>query len=201
VIQARVTEAGAMQGDASIHSSDYARLTRLQAWEGSKEKFREHYLTSYQTGLHVDSLVVDNIDNDSLDLEQQFHFTIPPTESGDYKLVNLNLFSGIAKNPFISDIRFTNIDYGCLQLQTVIEHIELPSTLKVDGLPKNIRMIMPDTSISLSRMITLKDNTLSVRFSIETKRSVFTADEYDYVRNFYKKMAEIMNEQIVLKKE
>lgn len=201
IIQAKVTEAGAMQGDASIESSDYARLTRLRAWEQSREQFREHYLTSYQTGLHVDSLVVNNIDNDSMDLEQKFHFTVPPTESGDYKLVNLNLFSGIAKNPFISDIRFTNIDYGCLQFQTVIEQIELPSTLKVDGLPKNIRMIMPDTSIILSRMIILKDNILSVRFSIETKRSVFTADEYDYVRNFYKKMAEIMNEQIVLKKE
>jgi hypothetical protein len=66
--------------------------------------------------------------------------------------------------------------------------------------PKNVRMIMPDTSISLSRMIAIKDNTLSVRFLITTQRSVFTADEYDYVRNFYKKMAEIMNEQIVLKK-
>jgi hypothetical protein len=201
VVHGRVDESGAMFGEASIESSEYARLNRLRAWERNKEQFREKYITSYQTGLRIDSLVMKNIDNDSLELQQQFNFTVPPTASGDYKLVNVNLFTGIPKNPFISDIRFTNIDYGCLQQYTVVEEIELPSTLKVESVPKNVRMIMPDTSISLSRMIAIKDNTLSVRFLITTQRSVFTADEYDYVRNFYKKMAEIMNEQIVLKKE
>jgi len=201
VVHGRVDESGAMKGEASIESNEYARLSRLRLWEHSKEQFREKYITSYQTGLRIDSLVMKNVDNDSLGLVQLFNFTIPPTASGDYKLINVNLFSGIPKNPFISDIRFTNIDYGCLQQYTVVEEIELPSTLKVESLPKNVRMIMPDTSISLSRMLSVKDNTLSVRFVISTQRSVFTADEYDYVRNFYKKMAEIMNEQIVLKKE
>jgi hypothetical protein len=46
----------------------------------------------------------------------------------------------------------------------------------------------------------LKDNRLSVKYEIITTRSVFTADDYEYVKNFYKKMAEIMNEQIVLRK-
>ena len=201
IIQARVDESGAMKGAASIESNEYARLNRLRLWEHNREQFRERYITSYQTGLRIDSLVMKNADNDSMGLTQQFNFTIPPTASGDYKLVNVNLFSGIPKNPFISAIRFTNIDYGCLQQYTVVEEIDLPSTLKVESLPKNVRMIMPDTSISLSRMLSLKDNVLSVRFVISTQRSVFTADEYDYVRNFYKKMAEIMNEQIVLKKE
>ena len=76
----------------------------------------------------------------------------------------------------------------------------MPSSLKLETVPKNIRLIMPDTSIALSRYVQVKDNILSVKFAITTARSVFTADEYDYVKSFYKKMAEIMNEQIVLKK-
>jgi hypothetical protein len=59
---------------------------------------------------------------------------------------------------------------------------------------------MPDTSIALTRIVQVQDNRLFVKFHIVTSRSVFTADEYEYVRSFYKKMAEIMNEQIVLKK-
>ncbi|WP_205511453.1 DUF3857 domain-containing protein [Longitalea arenae] len=199
-INARIDENGALTGEADIQSNEYARLTRMRAWERDKERFRENYFTRYQAGMKMDSLVMQNLDNDSLPLQQQFHFSIPPTVSGDYRLINLNLFTGIAKNPFISDIRFTNIDYGCLQTHVVTEAISLPQALKIENLPKNIRMIMPDTSISFSRYLELKNDLLLVRYEIATTRSVFTADEYEYVKNFYKKMAELMNEQIVLKK-
>jgi hypothetical protein len=199
-IHARIDDNGGMTGEAIIESNEYARLTRMRAWEQDKERFRENYYVTYQDGLKMDSLVLHNIENDSMPLEQQFHFTIPPSVSGDYKLINLNLFSGIAKNPFISNIRFTNIDYGCLQSHTVVENIELPPSLKIESLPKNIRMIMPDTSISLTRMLEVKDNVINVRYGITTTRSVFTAEEYDDIREFYKRMADIMNEQVVLRK-
>jgi uncharacterized protein DUF3857 len=198
-IHARIDDNGAMTGEATIESNEYARLTRMRAWERDKDRFRENYFTTYQDGLKMDSLVMHNLENDSLPLQQHFNFSIPATVSGDYKLINLNLFSGISKNPFISDIRFTNIDYGCLQSHTVIETIELPASLKIESLPKNIRMIMPDTSISLTRLLEVKDHVIMVRYYILTTRSVFTADEYDYIKDFYKKMAQIMNEQVVLR--
>lgn len=200
-IKAAIDENGVIQGRAYIESYDYARLNRLRAWQNNKDHFRDTYYTSYQAGLTIDSLEVNNLDNDSLPAVQKFSFYVPPVSSGDYKLINLNLFSGIPKNPFVRDIRFTNIDYGSLQSYTVVESIELPKTLKIDNQPKNIRLIMPDTSITLTRIVMVQDNILHVKYHILTTRSVFTADEYDYVRDFYKKMAEIMNEQIVLKKQ
>lgn len=200
-IRASIDENGIMQGRAYIESYDYARLNRLRAWEHDKDRFKDDYYTSYQPGLTIDSLELKNQDNDSLPAVQRFTFTIPPVASGDYKLINLNLFSGITKNPFISDIRFTNIDYGSLQSYTVAENIELPASMKIENQPRNIRLIMPDTSIALTRIVQVQDNILHVQYHIVTSRSVFTADEYEYVRSFYKKMAEIMNEQIVLKKQ
>ncbi|OQP40883.1 hypothetical protein A4H97_14840 [Niastella yeongjuensis] len=200
LIQARIDDNGAMTGKAIIQSDEYARLTRMRAWQNDKDRFKENYYTTYEAGLKVDSLEMHNLENDSLSLEQQFNFSLPPTVSGDYKLINLNLFSGIAKNPFISDIRFTNIDFGCLQSHCVTESIELPPSLKIETLPKNLRMIMPDTSITFSRLMDVKDNELRVKYEISTTRSVFAADEYEYVKDFYKRMAGIMNEQIVLRK-
>ncbi len=199
-IHARIDDNGAITGTALIQSDEYARLSRMRAWQRDKDRFKENYYMAYEAGLQVDSLQMHNLDNDSLALEQQFNFTIPPTTSGDYKLINLNLFTGIAKNPFISDIRFTNINFGCLQSHSVMEFIELPPTLKIETLPKNLRMIMPDTSITFSRLMEVKDNVLQVKYEISTTRPVFTPDEYEYVKAFYKKMAGIMNEQIVLRK-
>ena len=199
-IQARIDDNGAMTGKAFIQSNEYARLTRMRAWQRDKERFKENYFTTYEAGLKVDSLQLQNMDNDSMALEQQFNFSAPAIASGDYKLVNLNLFTGIPKNPFISDIRFTNIDFGCLQSYSVLENIDLPPSLKIETLPKNLRMIMPDTSITFMRYMEVKDNELRVKYDINFLRPVFTADEYEYVKEFYKKMASIMNEQIVLRK-
>lgn len=201
IIKATVDENGGIHGEANIQSSEYSRLNRLRAWHRDKEKFRENYFTTYQTGMTMDSLVMKNLDNDSMALEQAFHFTIPPAESGAYKLVNLNLFTGMKSNPFLADFRYSNIDYGCLQNHTVIQNIELPANLAIESQPKSIRMIMPDTSILFTRRITAENNKLFIQLSIQTKRSVFTADEYGYVRDFYKKMSEIMNEQLVLRRK
>jgi hypothetical protein len=82
----------------------------------------------------------------------------------------------------------------------VLENIDLPPSLKIETLPRNLRMIMPDTSITFMRYIEVKDNELHVKYDINFLRPVFTADEYEYVKEFYKKMASIMNEQIVLRK-
>jgi hypothetical protein len=200
-ISASVNDDGAIKGMAVIQSSQYARLNRVRAWERNKQSFREQYFTAYQTGMQMDSLEMVNLENDSLPLEQRFAFTVPANANGDYKLINMNFFSGIPKNPFISDIRFTNIDYGCLQNHTVVVTLELPPAFKVESMPRNVRMIMPDTSITFSRIFEVRDKILLARFNIETKSSVFTADDYPYVRDFYKKMADMMNEQVILKKE
>jgi hypothetical protein len=200
IVEAKINDNGAISGKANVLSSDYGRLNRLRSYRAGREKFTEQYFVS-QPGLQVDSLELVNLENDSLALEQHFNFRLAPVESGDYKLINLNLFSGVTKSPFISDVRFSNIDYGCKQQQTVLQQISLPAHLTIESMPRNIRMITPDTSIALSRSIDLdkRTNTLSVRLSVHTNRPVFTADEYGYVKEFYKKMVELMNEQLVLK--
>lgn len=62
-------------------------------------------------------------------------------------------------------------------------------------------MIMPDTSIVFSRMMTVTDNVVSVRIQLDIKKPVYSIDEYPYFQEFYKKLFEMINEQIVFKKK
>ena len=63
-------------------------------------------------------------------------------------IFHLNLFQGLEKNPFIADEGLTDIDFGYKQiLYPVVGKIYIPDGYQFDELPKNIRMIMPDTSI------------------------------------------------------
>lgn len=191
---------GSMKGKTTIYSYDYARNNRLRYYHQSKEKLQE-YLAKSQKDLHIDSITVKETETDSVPLQQDIDFTLAPNNSGDYKLVNLNLFTGYADNPFLSDIRFSNVDFGCSQSLELVEVISLPDDMQLDAIPKNLRLIMPDTSIALVRYVQVNGQVLTARYSLEINRPVFPADEYPLLKEFYKKMINFLNEQVVLKKK
>lgn len=200
---ASIDKDGLVNGHGMVLSYDYARINRVRSYRRDKNKFADEYLVRNVPGLQVDSLVINNLDTDSLPIDQQFHFTMPSTSAGDYHLLTLNLFSGFEKNPFISNNRFTNIDYGCSQYVVLNQQVVIPADWQPETLPRDIKLIMPDTSISITRVLNYnkEEKKLVARYTIQTNRSVFTADEYPYVKEFYKKMTDILNEQVVLKQK
>jgi len=62
-------------------------------------------------------------------------------------------------------------------------------------------MILPDTSISLTRMSSVMGNRLSVRLNLEFKKPFYTVAEYPDFKEFYKKLFDILNEQYVVRKK
>lgn len=200
-VMARVNTTGAMEGNASVYSYDYSRLQRCKDYNLRQKTYTEKYFTGPFTEMKLDSLQMENIDNDSLPLSQHFRFSLPANVSGDYTLINTNLFSGFEKNPFISDVRFSNVDYNCMQNHVISLNIAIPDNMEPEALPKNLRLIMPDTSVTFSREMARSEQLLSIRYKINLTHSIFTADEYPYLKEFYKKMIGILNEQIVLRKK
>lgn len=189
---------GNIRGEASVTSSDYGRINRTKAFKNDKEKFTKEYFTNSTAGLTVHSLVVANLESDSLPLMQEFKYTLPVSTTGDYKMINLNLFTGLEKNPFISDNRFSDINFGSRQNTVLIQQFEIPANYKLEAIPKNILLRMPDKSIIMSRMASLNNNILSVELSVKIERAVFAAYEYPMIQEFYKKMYSYLDEPLVL---
>ncbi len=193
---------GVIKGTVFASNFDYSRLSRASYYKKEgKNKFTEGYLMREGTDLAVDSLLVGNLEIDSLPLEQRYNFTVSTTANGDYRMVNLDLFFPFDKNPFLADIRFTNIDFGSPMNHVVTQQIKIPPDLKLESLPKALTLVMPDNSIKLSRTSSYDDktNTILIRQGLEIKRPVFTADEYPSVKEFFKKMTDLLNEPLILK--
>ncbi len=68
-----IDEQGKMEGQITISSFDYARLSRASTAKKGKEKFTEKYLT--EPGVAVEDLSFENLDSDSLPLVQKIKFT------------------------------------------------------------------------------------------------------------------------------
>jgi Domain of Unknown Function with PDB structure (DUF3857) len=198
---ATLSENGLLSGDAFVTSTGYAKNPRIKALKDGNDKYIQKYFTDVTTGIIIDDFVTKNADNDTLSLEQKFKFKYKINTSGDYAYFNTNLFTGLEENPFVAENRISDIDFGHNRRIALNTRVVLPDNYQVDELPKNIRMIMPDTSISFSRSYFQEENTVALRIVLEFNRPVFAAAEYPEFKDFYKKMFEMLSEQVVLKKK
>jgi Domain of Unknown Function with PDB structure (DUF3857) len=200
-IQADIDANGVMKGEAMVNSYDYAKNPRFKSWLQDKNGFKDNYFGKAFTAMKVDSLEVTNADNDAEPMEQKVKFSSKLNSSGGYSYFNINLFSGLETNPFTDDDRMTDVDFGYLQDYSIYGSFLIPDGYSFDELPKNMTMIMPDTSIIFTRHLQAEDNTLNTRISIQFKKTTYPAQYYPEFQEFYKKMLAKLNEQIVIKKK
>jgi hypothetical protein len=200
IFQAAINADGEMKGHATVTSQDYARLERLPEIKNG-EKFLEHFYSVKRNGFSVDSLKLKNQDSDSLPLVQDFDFHGLINASGGYSYFTTNLFSGMGSNPFISDTRFSDVFFGTNQTHQIIAQVKIPDGYTFEELPKNIRISLEDKSLVVTRMTASAGNIISTRMTLEFKRPFYTPEEYPDLKEFYKKMYALLDEQIVIKKK
>jgi len=71
----------------------------------------------------------------------------------------------------------------------------------MEGLPKNIKLITSDTGIVFKRQSTYSDGFLFVDMSLDFRKPYFTPENYPELREFYKKLVELLDEKYVYQKK
>lgn len=200
-INAQIDEAGQMKGNTTVTSHDYARLARLPTAKKGKDKFIEKYISGTNPGILIDDVTFKNLDSDSLPLIQDIKFTLPLSSSGEYTYFSANILSGLEKNPFVADNRFSDIFFGVNQSYTIHGNFTIPEGYDFEELPKNVKFIMPDTSITVIRMAQVVEKTLMTKIQIEFKSPVYPAADYPAFHEFYKQLFDLLNQQYVLRRK
>ncbi len=190
---------GKIGGEAVINCSDYARNMRMSTYK--KGKLKTMLEDNEGINIKVDSFKVKNEKDETLPFEQKINFSGSMQEGGGYFFLPCTVFTGMGKNLFIDESRVMDIDFNYPKSYTVSGSYILPDEFEVTGLPKNTKMIMPDTSIVLTRMVQNDNNIISFRFTIDFNAAGYSAESYPYVKEFFKKMYDIIDERIVLKKK
>ncbi|MET3978196.1 hypothetical protein ABIB62_000764 [Mucilaginibacter sp. UYP25] len=201
IINGTVKADGKIDGTAQINSFSYNRINTLTRYKDDGEKKYTDYLKENNNALSISSLKFENMDVDTLPLVQNINFNINLTGSDDnYIYFNPIVFNSLRSNPFLNEVRRTNIDFGYLNNYTVVATYKLPDHYKIDAMPKSVNMTMPDGSITFKRMLAEENGTLMVRYVISHKSTTYSKGNYADFYEFYKQMYEMLNEQIVLKK-
>jgi hypothetical protein len=200
-ITADIKPGGKMSGTAQIACESYNRVTSLKLYKDLGEKKYIDYLADDNNDLKISSLKMENMDNDTLPLIETANFDLNLSASDEnYIYFSPNIFTSFGTNPFLGETRYSNIDFSYRNNYIISGNYAIPAGYKVDILPKNTIMTSPDKSISFKRIAGLQDNTIQVHYVITRKRTLYPKKEYPMLHEFYKKMYELLNEQIVLKK-
>ena len=200
-INAEIKTGGKMAGNAHINSYSQNRIDAIKRYKTDGEKKYIEYLLDKDNSLGIGSLKFENMEVDSLPLLQVIDFNQELTGSDEnYIYFNSNLFTQFRQNPFLSDNRVTDIDFSYPASFALNGTFKIPAGYKTDALPKSATMTMPDNSISFKRIVSEEDGIIAMRYYISFKRSIYFKENYAEFHEFLKKMYEMLNEQVVLKK-
>lgn len=199
-VTAKMDPKGKVAGDAFVMFRDYARERFCVMVEPVADKTLTYY-TSANEGAKVTDLVLKNETVTNIPLEHVFKFEKAAEANGDYFIYNLNAFTGLEKNPFIAEERYADVFFGYGQKFSMRGSFEIPEGYIFEAPPKSMKMIMPDKSIEMSRIVQVEGQTAKYMIQIDVKKPYYSPQEYDIFYEFYKKMYDMLNEPLVVKKK
>jgi hypothetical protein len=200
-IQGQITPNGKVDGEAQFSSNSYSRHSAIESYKTDGEKKYIDYLRGGNNSLTVSGLKFENMEVDSLPLMQHIDFKTDLAGSDDnYIYFTPNMFTMLGNNPFLSDTRYSDIDFGYKKIYSISGMFKLPAGYTIDALPKNVTMTMPDNSITFKRILANQNGSLVVRYVLNYNKSIYFKEDYPEVHEFHKKMQEMLAEAIVLKK-
>jgi len=200
-IDAEIKPEGIIKGTSTISSYNYNKIKAIKSYESDG---KEKYINDLKEGnnnLKITSFEQENMIVDSLPLIQKVEFSLTldgPDEK--YIYFNPNLFTSLRNNPFESETRLSNIDMIYCNYYKISGNYKIPDGYKIEALPKVVTLVMPDNSIFFKRIIAEDNDYIKVNYIISFKKSTYSKLEYPELYEFYKKMYEMLNEQIVFKK-
>ncbi|HEX6847084.1 MAG TPA: DUF3857 domain-containing protein [Chitinophagaceae bacterium] len=198
IINGIMDTTGTITAEASVSSYEYARQLRLNEVKSDRRKFVSENFEKPYEGISVDSFMVTPPVHDSLPFEQVVRYHQQLNESGGFTFINANLFTGLSKNPFVSTVRFTNVNFGFPYFVTVEQTLKLPAGAKIE-LPEDKMVRSTDNKIEAVKQVKFENGELKVVLRFFQNITLVPPESYPALKNFYKEMVDMLNEPILVR--
>jgi hypothetical protein len=90
--------------------------------------------------------------------------------------------------------------FGYKNIEKFNLNIEIPEGYTVESLPKPFRISSEDKLMSFILNFSVSENKIQIVSQKEINSSIFAAEDYGMIKEFFQKMVVSQNEKIILKK-
>jgi hypothetical protein len=202
-IVATIDSEGKMKGSFQINSGGYDAYARRRAIKNhaNLEEYKETMQKAY-SNLEFDEMEIENPEDltENVTITSNFETTDGMQVAGDLMFFSPLIVEATKENPFKLEERKYPVDFTTPIQESLSFVYEIPEGYEVDFLPKN-------ANIRLGRFanytygIKYEDSKIEVSSFLNIRKPFYTADEYQYLKEFFDKIVEKQAEQIVLKQK
>lgn len=124
------------------------------------------------------------------------------TNGEDILYINPLLGEKVGDNPFKSAERNYPVEMPYTFNETFFATIQIPDGYELDEMPKGMRMKMNEEGDGqFEYLISRSGGTISMRVTMDMKRTFFVPEEYEMLREFFNRVVSKQSEQLVFKKK
>lgn len=196
-------EKSEIKGNVKVRKTDYSALIFREKNAGINEDFYVEKLENELNKLDISNYVVESKkDNFSNSISESFDFTSTNSYDliGNKVYIKPILFYMDMTNPFKQEKRQLPVYFGYPVHQIYNMFYDLPEGYTVESLPNPIKISTENNGTSYSMNMMTEENRLQVKVGIQINNPIFTAGEYDMLKEFFQKIIASQNEKIVLKR-
>jgi Domain of Unknown Function with PDB structure (DUF3857) len=195
---------GSLSGDINMTQKGYdAFSSKKKIATDSEDKFSQAFLKDLLTDGKLESQKFEgqnNLSDETLKGNFKIRTNAFVNKTDDKIYVSPLLCFGDKDNPFKTEERKYDIDYGATKEEMYQFTLTIPEGFKVEEMPKIMRMQISDGGIKYDYLLAEKENTITVNTKLLIKKTNFFPEQYKELKEFYTKMIAKMGEQIVLTK-
>jgi hypothetical protein len=194
--------------DGSISGKLRRQLTNQKALS-FRQKNTATKEETYLEGLENDNNSIEVGDykrENDLDLSKPIVESYVFKDSKDFERINdkiyisPSLFLGMKENPFKQEVREYPIDFGYPNQNKYNITIEIPVGYAVETIPEGLNIAAVDGIGTFKYVIANKGNKVQISMTDEISKAIVSADYYQALKEFFKKILDKQNEKIILKK-
>ncbi len=179
----------------------FARDFRTQQSDSESDYKVEDRLNRY-TDFEVSEYKLENQNILGEDVSEKFDFKINSAAEviGNKVYLKPMLFEAMEENPFKQNERSYPVFFDYPEIRNCSINILIPDDYQIVSLPESILVNLGDDVGQFKFIVNGRGNVITLSSTIDIKRSVFLAEEYDFLKKFYSNIIKKHGEAIVLEK-
>ncbi|MGL4631794.1 MAG: hypothetical protein ACRCVT_11360 [Leadbetterella sp.] len=196
-------EDGVAKGKVANSYYGYKMLEEKKKYiEKGKDKYQEELLKS------MPSVSVSNVEFINTDVKEAGNMQVKyDCEISDAMIFAGSMYyfnpmqsQGITTNPFTQETRKTPIEFPQVQEKVFQATYTLPSGFTATELPESLNLSLPESGGRFLYSAQLSENKIIINSRFLIQKTIFAAEDYDFLKAFYDKIISKHAEQIVIKK-
>lgn len=197
----QINEDGDININLTQKRSGHFAFNRRQALDIEEDEIIESF-EKKNTGFLVEEYDVNNLENNEQELEEKINGMLSErmTLAGDMIYFNPCLFEKYDENPFKTEERKYPVDFAYPWDNRIVFSYDIPENWQVESLPESISIKLTNDAGRFIYSIQQLGNKLIFNQSFTIANSMFTADQYKELKEFFRLIVDKQQEQVVLKR-